>query len=298
MSHRSVSTKTIGRLGNQMFEYAMTRALSLDLGANPVIVQGDEPFELSACFELAPGFRFEEQEQLTLCNRIGRWLYDRLIPWQIEDKQRRYTLEKRYAPLFELFGMFYFNSGYRKPNLSLLRGKDVHCYGYFQSAAYFDHHREEICRDFTFVESIRARCAALAEEMRACESVCMHIRRGDYLTLPEFQVTTPDYFLHGMEYIRRMRPEARFYTFTDDPDYVAQAFADYDVRIVPKDYTGPESMYLGTQCRHHLMSNSSFSWWMQYLAHKPGQIVIAPKRWFNSHYISEGIYQSHWVLMQ
>lgn len=292
---KNIYLTTIGRLGNQMFQYAALRALCIEIHANPVFVRGDEEYALG-CFELNNRICHADQPKKTFLNRLGIRLYDHFVNIWLSPKDRNRQENKWFLPL-QILGLYYYRNGVRRPYKWLLRNRNVLCYGYFQSAEYFDNYRDVITQDFTFSDMIKSKCEQLARRIAQEESVCVHVRRGDYLTLPEFQVCTEQYFIDAMAYIQEEKPNAKFFMFTDDEEYCKKVFEKYDIFIIPNNYSGSESMYLGTLCKNHIMSNSSFSWWMQYLAYTPQQIVIAPKKWYHSTYIADGIYQNHWRLM-
>lgn len=125
------------------------------------------------------------------------------------------------------------------------------------------------------------------------ESVSVHIRGGDYL-LPENQklfggICTEDYYRKAMERMKKEHPQCRFYLFTNDKEQAARQIdqggdAAYGERAEVIDLGGQsdyQEFILMSKCRHHILANSSFSWWASYLNDNPDKTVYAPKRWLN-----------------
>ena len=98
-----------------------------------------------------------------------------------------------------------------------------------------------------------------------------------------------------------LHPDAHFFLFSDDPEHAFHLISNHhimhhQVTIVPPSFTDQQSLYLGTLCRHHILSNSSFSWWMQFLARHNDQLVIAPRRWMNDN-TPIALYDPSWLLL-
>ena len=106
------------------------------------------------------------------------------------------------------------------------------------------------------------------------DSCAVHIRRTDYLEHAELNQLTPDYYCRAMSALT-----GPFTIFTDDPEWARYQFPD--IPVVPP---GDASSDLRTMAahRHHIIANSTFSWWAAFLARRPGQVVISPRDWFRS----------------
>jgi len=117
-------------------------------------------------------------------------------------------------------------------------------------------------------------------------SVSIHIRRGDYLKPPvlEYHGVLPiSYYYNAIEIIRNKYKDITFYFFSDDEEFVKNNFTKIEPKIYIYDNNGENSwkdMYLMKSCKHHIIANSSFSWWGAWLSDRDG-ITCAPKYWFN-----------------
>jgi hypothetical protein len=111
--------------------------------------------------------------------------------------------------------------------------------------------------------------------------VSIHVRRGDYLSFPEHHPPlTMDYYREAMSRF----PGARFLVFSDDPGWCLLNFRDAGYQVeISTGRTAAEDMALMASCDHHIIANSSFSWWSAWLNRNPSKRVIAPDpktRWF------------------
>ena len=115
----------------------------------------------------------------------------------------------------------------------------------------------------------------------------MHVRRGDYANDPNtnkyWGTCGIEYYLEALKYITSKAGNNSMYIFifSDDIEWVKENMPlQYAATFVSspeiKDY---EELILMSQCDHHIIANSSFSWWGAWLDPKSDKIVIAPKRW-------------------
>ena len=142
---------------------------------------------------------------------------------------------------------------------------EVLLYGYFQSEKYFKHHRDSL---LDFFDCPRNKVKN--------NNVSMHVRRGDYLQIPEALPTQSEEYYR--EALSRIGEYEELYIFSDDISWCKETFSDLDAiyQDTNKDH---EDLYLMMQQRYHILANSSFSWWGAWLAQTDG-MVIYPKLWF------------------
>ena len=164
---------------------------------------------------------------------------------------------------------------------------DVIMDGYWQSERYFADVSDRVREEFSFKQSATGRNAEVAAEIAACNAVSLHVRRGDYAADPVVMsmhgVCSLDYYDRAVEYALERISDPVFFLFSDDPDWVRDHLkVRGSVRVV--DHNGPDSgcedLRLMSQCEHHIIANSTFSWWGAWLNPNPNKVVIAPKRWF------------------
>lgn len=152
--------------------------------------------------------------------------------------------------------------------------------GWFQTEKYFEHRRQLILDLFGFKKG-------------AIDAVSVHVRRGDYLKLPEH------FPFVGIDYLQRAIaefPHDNFIFFSDDIAWCKQNFKSDRFAFVSD--TPLKDMQVMSMCKHHIISNSTFSWWAAWLNHKADKKVIAPKVWFgpkNGHLDTTDIIPEGWL---
>lgn len=264
-----------GGLGNQMFFYALYKALRQegkdvcieefthygDIGRN------DNCLEDIFTLHYHRGSR-EEYNRLTdssmqLCKRLRRKLFGR------KDK----VYKEKDAIVFEP---------------EIFAQNDCYAEGYWQSQHYFEKVKGELRKDFTFDWShFPSKAQEYRKQMEQTVSVSLHIRRGDYLNekfAPIYGgICTDTYYESAKTYIKEKYPNCVFYLFTNDAEWGrSQVSAD----VVFVDCTDPHNAYvdmaLMSCCKHNIIANSSFSWWGAWLNPNPEKTVIAPAKWLNT----------------
>lgn len=165
--------------------------------------------------------------------------------------------------------------------------------GFFQSEKYFKPIRTQLLHELEFPQ-LDEQNVILANKIKAIEcSVSIHVRRGDYLK-PNVQayhgILPIEYYQKSITFIKGKVRNPFYFIFSDDPAWceanVASSLSNY---LMVKGNTGAEAwkdIYLMSLCRHHIIANSSFSWWGAWLSGNPDKIVVAPCQWFRDETIS------------
>lgn len=150
--------------------------------------------------------------------------------------------------------------------IQVLSGRNYDLHGYFQSEKYFSHCSQYIKEVF-----------ALIEQKKPIDRVGIHIRRGDYLKMPNHHPVLPlSYYYRAMD----MFKGAKFRIFSDDIIWCQQQdWAGHDIDFSTNNNEIADLQDISL-CAHVIMANSSFSWWGAWLNTRPHKQVIAPKQWF------------------
>ncbi len=168
---------------------------------------------------------------------------------------------------------------------------DTYLVGCWQTERFFADHRTELMREFAFRTVPDARNADYLAAIQAQPSVCVHFRRTDYLgPNTTLRPCSPDYYDRALAVMAVAVPDARYFVFTDDPEWVSRnAHLPQDTTLVSHNVGAAdiEDFRLMSNCRHFIIANSSFSWWAAWLADHPAKRVIAPATWYEAGHGSE-----------
>jgi len=270
-----IIVRIIGGLGNQMFQYAAARALAitnncpLKLDLEWFKTPGSRPYMLD---------RFNIHANVATLNEIVAYTGKFKDPlkktcWLLSRPLSRKKVFRE--PGFEFTGKF---AG--QPPNTYLKGN-------WQSPRYFSHIRDILLEEFSIQENISPSTAAIANDIHSRQAVSLHIRRGDYVTNRQAQQFHGnlgfEYYHKAIEIISSSITNPFFYIFSDDIEWVSQHFNIYQqARYIAgnSENKSHEDMLLMSICRHHIIANSSFSWWGAWLNKKENKTVIAPKQWF------------------
>ena len=270
------------QLGNQMFQYAIYRKLQL-LGKE---VKADLHYYLvhPEHFQL-PIFGIELKAATEKECQIERDEYRTFM-----DRLRRKIFGKRQNIVSEITSASY---DFNPRVFQLKRG---YIDGYWQSEKYFEDIEDELRKTFTFPALNDAKNENIVQKIKSTISISIHVRRGDYLG--GFPIMGMDYYIPAMQYFIEKYPQAHFYVFSNDVDWCRKNLLGDNIDFVDWNM-GDKSfidMYLMSQCQHHIIANSSFSWWAAWLNTNPQKEVIAPRTWF-FHAATPDIHCKGWIAM-
>jgi len=268
-----IITRLFGGLGNQMFQYAAGRrlahvlAVELKLDITWLGKFESRPYALGK-FNIEE--KFASKAEIAAVAPTGRFGHALATKWP--KKCPKYIQEKG----------FHFD-----PEILNLHD-GVYLKGYWQSEKYFSDIAESIRREFILKTPLSGKSKELFEMIVSKQSVSIHIRRGDYVatrrTKQVHGTCGPDYYLRCVDYLKQLVKNAHFFVFSDDPEWAGDnlkqlcpaTFVDYN--RAGRDY---EDLLLMSRCNHHIIANSTFSWWGAWLNPKKDKIVLAPKQWFD-----------------
>lgn len=274
-----IITNLIGGLGNQMFQYAASRALSLRRDVSLRLdLSGFAGYKLHQGFELHRvfGCGIPEATAKDMRSVLGYQAYPLVRRLLVRPSLRWLRSE---AFIVEP----HFNHW---PGINAV---PVNCWlaGYWQSQKYFGDKSQQIRRDFRFAEPMSARNAAVDASIRACNAVSLHVRRGDYANnaqnLATHGLCTPDYYRAAIQYFIAHIANPVFFVFSDDIPWASQNLdipAPHEYVDHNREDQSFNDMRLMAACQHHIIANSSFSWWGAWLNPQPQKIVVAPAKWF------------------
>jgi Glycosyl transferase family 11 len=259
----------LGRTGNILFQYALGRVLSRRHGV---------PLVLDASWYNAQGWREVRRFlQLPIGARVTR-------PCSIISRGLRNLTGRHW---WELFGKRMDRESGENQSFDpafLALPEDCTLFGYFQTHLYFDEIADELRADLThWFHAAVSLDSITASRLSEASSVALHVRRGDYLIHDGLQVCGEEYYSRAIAHMRELVPGARFHVFSDDPVWCREVFVgdDFEVMESARAEENPlHDLLLMSQASHHIIANSSYSWWAAWLGKKTGQNVIMPDRWY------------------
>lgn len=275
-----IIVRLMGGLGNQMFQYAAARRLAY---ANEAQLKLDVRwFKNNGEIDTLRNYALNKlniKEDFASSSEIRKYVrkdprktMGRILTYSPFSK-RSFILEKHY----------HFDP-------SVLRLHDnVYLEGYWQSEMYFKDIEGIIREEFSFRVEMDALNRQIAETIRNTNSVSIHVRRGDYVSNQATSLfhgtCSLDYYRLSIEKITARVKDPHFFVFSDDPPWVKEnlklahtaSFIGHN-----EQKKGHEDMRLMSLCRHHIIANSTLSWWGAWLCMNPEKIVIAPAEWFRN----------------
>ncbi len=269
-----------GGLGNQLFQYAAARALSLRTGRSLKIDAQTgfrrDPFRRKVRldqFSIVASMATEEDIRRARLASLFTWPARRSVEGAYVRKTGRTHVPGLFAGVH---------------NWSYLEG-------YWQSERYFETYSDLVRRELVVrPEIVRNINPGIGEA--AARAVAVHIRRIEYPSLCSLE-----YYRSAYELISAKIPGAQWYAFGDDHEWIREVLSKV-VPCTPLSCEGPDAelqeFWLMSRCRHFVIANSTYSWWAAWLGEKPEAIVVAPRAgWPVSDKPSRALVPSRWKLL-
>lgn len=246
---------TWARLGNQMFQYAFLKTLSLDKGFDIKLpyLQSPHGYKEPQFFEAFP---------LTIEKLIDKKDIDIKIEEDTNEDIDFYLKTEN-------------------------TGKNILFDGYFQSEQYFKKYEDIIKKDFTFRDNIREKGDIYIKQIKNNINypiVALHIRRADNLGYNSPTILVSDTFRdNAISYIKKKYKRFHILIFSDDKEWCVNNInykSEFITQSIVDGFTDIEEMYIMSLCDHFIIGSSTFSWWSAWLSTNIDKIIIVPDKWF------------------
>lgn len=299
-----ICVRLMGGLGNQMFQYALGRHLALKNRTELVV---DTTY-----FELIPSKSehfVKRKYDLDIFNVETNILNPKETSWlpcySANPMHKIKHCMKKYFNLYERLDSYKLSIEkvpFSIDNEILKASKNTYLIGYWQNEEYFKDIEAQIRHDFTFRNTFDKNVHELAQEINSVNSICLNIRRGDFVNNPTHGFVGLEYVYKAVNRIRGILNIDKVYVFSDEIDWcIRNLRLDVPHFFVTYAYAGEKFssyLYLMTKCRHFIISNSTFGWWGAWLSEYTEKMVIAPKRWVNIPGLdASGIIPEGWISM-
>lgn len=259
----------LGRTGNHLFQYALGRVLSARHQV-PLMLDASW-FNRTGWDQVSHFLRLPIKAQVVRRLHLGARLLRRMTGRHYWDFRGVPVLREN--PADQAFDPRFLESP-----------ADCVILGYFQSHRYFESITRELRAELRGLLGAATRPEpALAARLKSANSVAVHVRRGDYLDHEVFGVCGTRYFQGAIQDLRQTLDQPRFFVFSDDPGWCRDQLAAADVEVVDSGMAGLDplhDLHLMSLAPHHIICNSTYSWWAAWLGEGPGQQVILPERWY------------------
>lgn len=266
----SIIVKLHGGLGNQLFQYALGRNLTLTkhlkvkYDLSWFAEQKKRQYELDIFNTQVAFAEPKEVKKLKKSGKKGGYL--NIIRDLLFANDSIYIKEKHFN--FE-------------PEILNIQ-PPAYLEGYWQSEKYFNEIAQQIRQDLTLKNPLTPAKIGQIPKTSDSQTISLHIRRTDYLAGSNglYHICPLDYYYAAIKEIIRTQKNIELVVFSDDIDWVKTNLKTEYPAVFISGNKSYEDLTLMSLCQHNIIANSTFSLWGAWLNPNPNKIVITPKNWF------------------
>ena len=269
----------MGGMGNQMFQYAFARNLSIE-------TKSDLRIDLSF-------LQKKDQPEGFVFRNYDLDIFNVKENFDLPENVEIITVNEPHYEYSQQVTDSVINNLNNNKNTLIL--------GYWQSPKYFEKNEDTIRKEFSLKLGIenKSNLLKIREDINTKKSVAINIRRTDYLNNGFHGVMGKEYVDSAISIIENQIENPHYFIFSDDIKWCEENLKYNNSTIVSHDYKGEkfeDYMMLMSECNHFIIPNSSFAWWSAWLNNNPDKIVISPKNWFaNSGMNTNDLIPESWI---
>lgn len=289
-----IISEIIGGLGNQMFQYAVGRALSLTNNSKFLL-----DLRRFKYYSLHNGFEIDRIFSAPVAVASKKEISS-LIGWRDNYIARKFykniSLNNFFESNLKIEPTFGYWDGIKNSN------KSLYLSGYWQSEKYFKEFENTLRKDFSFQIPLDNENSEIASRIGVSQAVAIHVRRGDYLTDVRtskiMSVCNVEYYHKAIKYITELVENPEFYIFSDDIEWTQNNLKiPFPAYYITNNYGAKcyVDMQLMSLCKHQIIANSTFSWWAAWLNANKNKKVVAPNSWFRKSLNTRDLIPINWI---
>ena len=296
--------RIIGGIGNQLFQYAFVRSLSIKL---------NQKFKLDLSW-YRDYHKFEKTNDLNAATK-RTYLLDKFnvknnllnpLYLSISYRLNNYSILNRLKKYPVLNHFIYSTIAESEFDIHKIQNlKSVYISGFWQKNNLFEEYRDLIKTEFTLRNKLSVENEFFFNKIEQSTSVAIHIRRGDLLSRPaavaEQPYSTEKYYTNSINVMKEKLEKPELFVFSDDIDWV-QNNHNFNIPTTFIDNGGPdyEHFNLMCNCKHQIIANSTFSWWAAWLNTYSNKIIISPKWWYRDPIKNESAIRipEDWIILE
>lgn len=270
-----------GGIGNQLFQYCFARAYAAMFGCDIYVNKTGFEWQGGHGEFLLDGIAFNGMADRIIKGKLKAKVISGLLRYA----KHGINLYEKSTFILSAKKGFCSTETHRVlvDNLSELQTekKWIFIDGYFQWPCIMDEMIKYFQKNVIYKTQLNESNQDYLNKIKGCESVCLHVRRGDYLKYPSLMVCNLNYYMEAIRYVKQKVSMPIFFVFSDDIEWAKENIGggqDF-IYIVERNISSVE-LHLMSSCNHFIISNSTFSWWAQALAKNADKIVVAPSKWF------------------
>lgn len=305
-----------GRCGDQFFQYAFARKIQMKIGDYEALQLNfynqqrwrnkinDASFRNDLChFKIVNNNAFVNESQNI--KRFGTKKQNNLLKKyyfvrRVTNKFKMNFFAKLYQKHLQRYGIFYddeFFSFYCYPKKTV----NVFLRGYFEDYRFYEDAklRSVLSKELVPVFSSASK-NPLFKAIKDSESICVSMRSWNEVAqfndvVKSRFVCDKNYFSNAIKKMKELHPNCSFFIFSDDPDFAKRNIGNDPSFIFENEGNSIEDkIILMSACKHFIISNSSFSWWIQYLSKNDAKTIISPNRWYNDR-VDNRLIEDNWI---
>jgi len=283
-----------GGLGNQMFQYAMGRALSflhnkklyLDTSGLGKPIEGHlergfmlDNFNINALI-LSP-------EKLLSFKKGSFWR-------KLSGKQKKYIKQlvfeevpENNSPIKDAQLIVKHATYLFYPDIKEIKEGDIYLDGYWQSYKYFNSIKDILNKEFQIKCTLSSQAQKMKDKIQSCLSISVHIRRTDYISTEYgqkfYNTISMGYYNKAIEIFKSKYNKIIIFVFSDEIEWCKANFiSGQEIYYISNNKNPIEDLHLMSYCKHNIISNSTFSWWAAWINSNPDKIVVSPSKWYKN----------------
>lgn len=312
MNRNKLYVEMTGRCGNQLFRYAFARYVQLKTNNPTMYLNFQNVYALSNTgngfvnelknFKTVDFIEYTKNGRLLLneTNFIQKFAcmlnYFYLRISQNKTRTEKIDVYKKMQNILNYLGIYWVREGYVPIKIHLRKKQFIS--GNYESKEYFNEIRDILLNELEPKFEVLQSNKDIYDSILNTDSVCISIRRGDFFNkenISSFGVCDKNYYLNAKKIMDKKIDNPVYFIFSDDIDWCKKnLFKDDKVFFVNQNMPVYETLRLMYSCKHFIISNSTFSWWGQYLSRNDHKIVISPSKWNNDDFDTP-LLEDEWI---